>query len=151
MRLHINKRPGKPCKVAQKGLTLFELLVVLAILALLATLIAPRVVGYLGRAKSDIALAQASNIAASLELFYIDHGRYPNEAEGLAALIAPPEGNNPASWRGPYFKEEQGLIDPWGRDYLYEVNENGEAFWIISFGRDGAEGGEGDDTDIRRR
>ena len=151
MRLFTKKVSNKQNKARQKGLTLFELLVVLAILALLATLIAPRVVGYLGRAKADIALAQASNIAASLELYYIDHGRYPSEAEGLDALIAPSAESDAALWRGPYFKEEQGLTDPWGRDYLYEVNENGEAFWVISYGRDGAEGGEGDDADIRRR
>lgn len=151
MRLCTNNPLGKPNRVLQKGLTLFELLVVLAILALLATLIAPRVVGYLGRAKADIALAQASNIAASLELFYIDHGRYPSEGEGLAALVAPPLEGDASLWRGPYFKEEQGLTDPWGRDYIYEVNENGEAFEVISFGRDGAEGGDGDDADIRRR
>lgn len=147
----IDKSATKSRPVLQKGLTLFELLVVLAILALLATLIAPRVVGYLGRAKSDIARAQAANIAASLELFYIDHGRYPNETEGLAALIDAPADAEANLWRGPYFKERQGLIDPWGRDYLYEVDEGGEMFSVISFGRDGAEGGEGDDADIRRR
>ena len=151
MRLYTKTRPGKPNRASQQGLTLFELLVVLAILALLATLIAPRVVGYLGRAKSDIALAQASNIAASLELFYIDYGRYPTAAEGLTALVSPPSGEGASFWRGPYFKEEQGLIDPWGRGYLYEVDESGDSFWVISFGRDGDEGGDGDDADIRRR
>ena len=151
MKAFTRKSVAKRNRERQKGLTLFELLVVLAILALLATLVAPRVVGYLGRAKSDIALAQASNIAASLELFYIDHGRYPDATEGLAALIAPSPGSEASSWRGPYFKEEQGLTDPWGRDYLYEVDAAGDSFWVISLGRDGAEGGEGDDADIRRR
>lgn len=149
----ISRRPVISQPLSQKGLTLFELLVVLAILALLATLIAPRVVGYLGRAKSDIARAQAANIAASLELFYIDFGRYPHESEGLQALLHAPEGDEAALlyWRGPYFKAEEGLTDPWGRDYLYELDENGEAFTVVSLGRDGEEGGEGDDADIRRR
>ena len=135
----------------QKGLTLFELLVVLAILTLLATLIAPRVIGYLGRAKSDVARAQAANIAASLELFYIDHDRYPDASEGLDALLTAPASDDAQFWRGPYFKEETGLTDPWGRPYLYEVDETRDGFTVISFGRDGVEGGEGDDADIRRR
>ena len=133
----------------QRGLTLFELLVVLAILAFLATLVAPRVVGYLGRAKGDIARAQAANIASSLELFFLDYGRYPNEAEGLAALIVAPEEN--PEWQGPYLKEETALTDPWGRAYLYDPNEELDAFEVISLGRDGQEGGNGEDADIHKK
>ena len=140
-----HKRP----KSTQRGVTLFELLVVLAILALLATLIAPRVIGYLGRAKTDIATAQAANIAASLELFYIDFGRYPDSEEGLEALVVAPP--NAAQWRGPYLKDKEGLTDPWGRVFLYEVEERGEFFSVISLGRDGEAGGDGDDADIRKR
>ena len=98
-------------KKNQRGLTLFELLVVLAILALLATVIAPRVVGYLGRAKSDVAASQASNISAALELFYFDLGRYPTIEEGLNALIEP--AIDMPDWRGPYMKEATSLVDPW--------------------------------------
>jgi general secretion pathway protein G len=133
----------------QRGLTLFELLVVLAILAFLATLVAPRVVGYLGRAKGDIARAQAANIASSLELFFLDHGRYPNETEGLVALIEAPEGA--AEWQGPYLKEETALTDPWGRGFLYDPDEGLDGFEVISLGRDGEEGGDGEDADIRKK
>lgn len=136
-------------KTKERGLTLFELLVVLAILALLATVIAPRVVGYLGRAKSDIALSQATNIASSLELFYFDMGRYPTPDEGLAALVNQPAGE--ASWRGPYLKEEIAIIDPWGEPYGYEINPDNELFKVTSFGRDKAEGGDGEDADIIKR
>ncbi|MEO1240271.1 MAG: type II secretion system major pseudopilin GspG [Pseudomonadota bacterium] len=138
-------------RLRQAGLTLFELLVVLAILALLTTLIAPRVVGYLGRAKTDIARAQAANIASSLELFYIDFGRYPLTQEGLPALLARPANDDTTYWRGPYFKDETGLTDPWGRQYVYEVDEAAQSFAVISLGRDGKEGGEGDDADIRKQ
>ncbi|HBK93302.1 MAG TPA: type II secretion system protein GspG [Parvularcula sp.] len=132
----------------QLGLTLFELLIVLAILAFIAALVAPRVVGYLGRAKGDIARTQASNLAASLELFFLDLERYPTAEEGLAALVsAPPD---QARWRGPYLKDPAGLIDPWGRPYLYEVDEATSAFAVVSYGRDGAEGGDGEDDDIRK-
>jgi len=136
-------------KQSQRGLTLFELLVVLAILALLATLIAPRVVGYLGRAKSDIAVSQATNIASSLELFYFDVGRYPTPDEGLAALF-----NQPADgtlWRGPYLKEETAIVDPWGEPYGYDVNSETEVFKITSLGRDKTAGGKGEDADIVKR
>ena len=133
----------------QRGLTLFELLVVLAILAFLATLVAPRVVGYLGRAKGDIARAQAANIASSLELFFLDHGRYPNGTEGLVALIAAP--GDSADWQGPYLKEETALTDPWGRAYLYAPDDGLDGFEVISLGRDGEEGGGGEDADIHKK
>ena len=133
----------------QRGLTLFELLVVLAILALLSTLIAPRVIGYLGRAKTEIAKSQTANIAASLELFYLDLGRYPSVDEGLMSLIEPPNGLS--AWRGPYMKEASALTDPWGRQYIYTPDDTFDAFTIISYGRDGKEGGEHDDADILKR
>ncbi|MEL7028211.1 MAG: type II secretion system major pseudopilin GspG [Pseudomonadota bacterium] len=136
-------------KGSQAGVTLFELLVVLAILAFLATLIAPRVVGYLGRAKTDVARAQISNIAASLELYYLDLGRYPTTEEGLGALVDGPA--TAIGWRGPYFKDAIGLTDPWGRAYGYVSEVSGDIFEIYSLGRDGAEGGEGEDADIRAR
>lgn len=133
----------------QRGLTLFELLVVLAILAFLATLVAPRVIGYLGRAKSDIARSQTANIAASLELFYLDFGRYPTAGEGLGALTAAPAGAE--NWLGPYLKDESGLVDPWGRPYLYTVSESGDGFEVVTLGRDGEEGGDGENADIRKK
>ena len=134
---------------SQRGLTLFELLVVLAILALLATLVAPRVIGYLGRAKSDVALGQMANIVSALELYALDAGQYPTPEEGLIALVEAPEGV--ATWLGPYLRETQGLTDPWGRDYLYTVDETTALFTISSLGRDGAEGGEGEDADLFKR
>jgi len=133
----------------QLGLTLFELLVVLAILALLATLIAPRVVGYLGRAKGDIAASQAANISSSLELFYFDVGRYPTFEEGLRALVEKPA--EASLWRGPYIKENNALYDPWGEPYEYEVDSKNETFKVISRGRDKSVGGVGDDADIIKR
>lgn len=138
--VHIQSRRG------EQGITLLELLIVLAILAFLATLIAPRVIGYLGRAKSDVATAQISNLAASLELFYLDVGRYPTVEEGLDALIDGPA--TAIGWRGPYFKDPRGLTDPWGKPYTYSVESNGDAFELVSLGRDGKEGGDGEDVDI---
>jgi general secretion pathway protein G len=134
---------------AQQGLTLFELLVVLAILAFLAALVAPRAISYLGRAKGDIARTQASNLAASLELFFLDFERYPTVEEGLRALVVAPEGAGRS--RGPYLKDPAGHIDPWGRAYQYELDGTTGEFAVVSFGRDGAEGGIGEDEDIRKK
>ena len=135
--------------IRQRGLTLFELLVVLAILALLATLIAPRVVGYLGRAKTDIARSNVAGIASSLELFYLDYGRYPTSEEGLAILASAPDPDTDNLWRGPYIKDETNFTDPWGRAYVLEVDD--DAFTIKSLGRDGKPGGDGENTDIVKR
>lgn len=136
-------------KNRQHGLTLFELLIVLAILAFLATIVAPRVVGYLGRAKSDIARAQAANIASSLELFFLDFERYPSKEEGLQALVTAPA--DAAGWRGPYLKDPSGLTDPWGRPFLYQPAAEGDSFEVVSLGRDGEEGGEGENADIHKK
>jgi len=130
------------------GMTLFELLVVLVILALLATIVAPRVIGYLGRSRGDVATAQMASIATSLELFYIDMGRYPDSEEGLTILVEAPA-EEPA-WRGPYFSDASGLTDPWGRTYRYELAQSGDRFILSTLGRDGEVGGESEDADIVR-
>ncbi len=135
----------------QHGLTLIELLVVLAILAFLATLVAPRVITYLGRAKSDVARSQIANIASALELFYFDMGRYPAPEEGLSSLVLKPETQTQTGpkWRGPYLKEEKGLTDPWGRSYLYTLIDP-DLFKVSSLGRDGAPGGDDEDADLEK-
>ena len=135
---------------SQRGLTLYELLIVLAILAMLATLIAPRVVGYLGRAKSDTAKTQLANIATSLELYYYDQGQYPSPDQGLAALVTKPA--DAPRWNGPYLQASETPLDPWGRPYRYRtVDEAGRGFEIVSLGADGAEGGDGENADIRSK
>ncbi|MEM8986251.1 MAG: type II secretion system major pseudopilin GspG [Pseudomonadota bacterium] len=138
---------NKTLKDREAGVSLFELLVVLTIMALIATLIAPRVVGYLGRAKSDVARSQMANLATSMELFYLDLGRYPTAEEGLLALIEAPA--DAIGWRGPYFKDAAGLTDPWGAPYQFSTDPTTETFEILSFGRDGEEGGENEDADLR--
>ena len=129
----------------QQGFTLVELLVVLAIIALIASLAAPQVLRYLGSARSDAALAQIRNIESALELFYVDVLRYPTTEEGLPALTQPtPE--IAGRWNGPYLRNVDALKDPWGKAYLYRFSNN--TIEIISLGRDGAAGGDGEDADI---
>lgn len=145
------KRRSDPRR--QSGFTLFELLVVLAIMALLAAIVAPRVIGYLGRAKTDVARSQMSNLVTSLELYYLDVGRYPDEDQGLAALVAAPEddGDPIPGWRGPYLNDDTGLTDPWGQPYAYAYDADTDRIRVISYGRDGAPGGEGEDGDLVAR
>ena len=128
------------------GFTLIELLVVLVILGMLAAFAAPQVLKYLGSAKSDAAEAQIQNIASILDLYRLEVGSYPSEAEGLNALIEAP--GDSTRWNGPYVKKRDVLIDPWGQMYAYRVpGEYGE-FDLYSLGADQAEGGDGENQDI---
>lgn len=129
------------------GLTILEVLVVLSIIALISAVVAPRLIGYLGRAKSETAELQIDNLVNAVQLFYIDVGRYPATSEGLAALVIAPAGAT--SWAGPYMQSADGLRDPWDRDYQYEEPTDSQNFTILSLGRDGVQGGTGEDTDLR--
>jgi general secretion pathway protein G len=132
--------------VGNEGFTLTELLVVLGIVALLAALVAPQVVRYLSKARTDTASAQIKNLESALELYYLDIGGYPPANGGLEALFTAPA--NVQSWKGPYLKQRDGLADPWGRPYIYQSPGQHGDFDISSLGRDGREGGTGEDTDV---
>ena len=129
-----------------KGVTILEILIVLTIMALVAALAGPRLIGYLGRAKSETANLQIQQVQNALQLFYIDLGRYPSDAEGLRLLIESPSGE--ADWRGPYLDADSAIIDPWDRPYLYESSNETTVPQVSSYGRDGREGGTGEDADI---
>ncbi|MGX5805661.1 type II secretion system major pseudopilin GspG [Bradyrhizobium sp. Arg314] len=133
-------------KEREAGFTLVELLVVLAIIALIATLVAPQVLRYLGSARTNAAKAQIHNIESALELYYVDNAKYPTADEGLNALVKAPAGES--RWNGPYLKGSTGLNDPWGRPYLYEVKSDASAVTIQTLGRDGKPDGSGEDQDV---
>ena len=130
----------------QAGFTLIELLIVLGILALLAGLVAPQVLRYLGTARTETARIQINSIVSALELYALDNAGYPPQQVGLSALIQPPQGA--ARWNGPYLKKAEGLIDPWGRPYQYRVPGRNGPFEIFTLGRDNAPGGAGEDRDV---
>ncbi|MER9843846.1 type II secretion system major pseudopilin GspG [Mesorhizobium australicum] len=130
----------------EAGFTLVELLVVLAIIALIATLVAPQVLRYLGSARTSAAKAQIRNIESALELYYVDNAKYPSADEGLKALITAPAGNT--RWNGPYLKGTNGLNDPWGKPYVYELKADASGMSLKTLGRDGKPDGTGEDQDI---
>ncbi len=142
MNLYNFTQPGR----RTTGFTLIELLVVLVILGLLAGIVGPRVLKYLGSAKSDTAHLQIEEIGAGLDLFHLEVGRYPTTEEGLQALASAPADVN--GWNGPYLKKRAIPNDPWGNDYYYEYpGEHGD-YELFSLGRDASDGGQGEDEDI---
>lgn len=133
-----------------RGFTLIELMVVIVILAALATLVAPRFFGQKEEAMRTQAKVQIRNIEQALQLFYVDNGFYPDTEQGLAALVEKPSiGRIPRKWReGGYM--DKVPKDPWGSDYLYiSPGVESKDFDIMSYGSDGQEGGEGHDADIK--
>jgi general secretion pathway protein G len=128
------------------GFTLLELLVVLAILGLLYAIVGPQVIKYLSSSKSQTAQVQVKNIDAAMKLLRLDAGRYPNNQEGLSALVTQPQAM--PNWRGPYLPNAGALTDPWGQPYRYaNPGKHGEID-IASFGSDNAEGGDGEAKDL---
>jgi general secretion pathway protein G len=130
----------------EAGLTILEVLIVLSIITLIAAVSAPKLIGYLGKAKSETGALQIKQLRNATDLFYIDTGRYPTDSEGLQALVNAPSGAT--SWSGPYMPNVDALIDPWGRDYVYSEPSTSAGYTISSLGRDGAKGGTGEDQDL---
>lgn len=129
-------------KRGQHGFTLVELLLVLVILALIAGLVLPGIIGKAESAKVKAASSQISRLSMSVESFYLDTGVTPSSLE---ELVEEPSGVT--GWNGPYIKNSL-LKDPWGQPYQYRVpGEHGD-FDIQSFGADRQRGGEGKNADI---
>ncbi|MDH5324417.1 MAG: type II secretion system major pseudopilin GspG [Gammaproteobacteria bacterium] len=133
-------------KIKHAGFTLIELLVVLSILGLLAGLVGPRVMQYVGSSKSKTAKIQIEDIGAGLDLYLLDLGQYPSTQEGLLALVEAPA--NQVAWNGPYLKKKTLPKDPWGEPYYFKSpGEHGD-YDLYSLGADKAQGGQGEDRDI---
>lgn len=132
---------------AATGFTLIEVVVVVVVIALLAGLVAPNVFRNLGVARESTAQSQGAMIAAALDSYRLDNGRYPSAEQGLQALwVQPQSAPEPRNWAGPYLRRPPPL-DPWGNPYLYSLDEAGR-FRLVSLGADGQEGGEGEDADL---
>lgn len=129
------------------GFTLIEMLVVLVIIGLIMGLVGPRVLNYLTDARVKATRLQIEAFSSSLDLYYLDTGRYPAASEGLSALVRRP--GNLESWNGPYLKGGVLPPDPWGNPYMYRAPAERAPYEIISLGSDGRDGGTGSAADIK--
>jgi general secretion pathway protein G len=137
-------RLSKHCIKDEAGYTLTEMLVVILIITLIAAVVTPTILSQLSRAKAKTASLQLDSTAATLTMFREDTGRFPNDAEGLAALVEDP---GIAGWTGPYLKSDKGINDPWSRKIVYKLDSDDQAT-LTSLGADGKTGGKGVDQDI---
>lgn len=132
----------------EAGLTLIEMIVVLAIIALVAALIVPNVIGRPDEARVTVAKTDLRTISAALKMYRLDNGDYPTTEQGLAALSAKPTtAPEPRNW-SPEGYLAQVPVDPWGRPYVYRNPGSAGGFDLISLGKDGKPGGEGLDADL---
>ena len=132
--------------VQERGFTLLELLVVMVIIGLLASYVAPRYFDQIGKSEVKAARAQLDALDKALATYRLDTGHYPNTQQGLKALVERPA--DEPKWAGPYLSKALPA-DPWGRAYVYRLpGDNGHDFELSSLGKDGQPGGAGADVDV---
>ncbi|TPQ28655.1 type II secretion system major pseudopilin GspG [Methylomonas sp. EFPC3] len=129
-----------------RGFTLLELLVVLGIIAMLAGIVGPQVMKHMGASKTKAAKVQIEDLAAALDMYKLDEGRYPTTQQGLTALVEKPA--EAKRWNGPYLRKDKIPLDPWNQEYHYVFPGQHGKFDLFSLGADEKEGGEGEDQDI---
>lgn len=130
---------------SSRGFTLLELLVVLVVLGLLAGIVGPKYFNQLGRSEAKVARAQIEGLSKALDIYRLELGHYPSTEQGLAALTSAP--SDVPNWGGPYLKK-QVPQDPWGRDYIYRSPSELADYELLSMGKDGQPGGDGENADI---
>jgi general secretion pathway protein G len=128
-----------------RGFTLLELLVVVAIIALLVGYVAPRYFSQIGKSEVGLARAQIDSLEKALDQYRLDTGHYPTTEQGLAALQIQP--TNEPRWSGPYMRKAIPP-DPWDQPYHYQSPGSHGEFDLYSYGKDGQPGGEGEAADI---
>jgi general secretion pathway protein G len=142
------KNEKSTCRKLKRGFTIIEVMAVLIILGLLATVVAVNVVGRVKDARVRTTKLNLKKLHQAVQSFEMQTNRYPSEEVGLIELIEQP--SDVENWPAGGFLETTELPkDAWGNDFVYQLNpESGKPFVIISYGADGQEGGEGDDADL---
>jgi general secretion pathway protein G len=130
---------------SNRGFTLLELLVVIVIIGLLASLVAPKYFNQIGKSNVKIAKAQIDALEKALDQYRLDVGAYPSTEAGLTALTAKPQTLD--RWQGPYLKKP-APADPWGRAYQYKSPGDHGDYDLFSLGADGQPGGSGEAADV---
>lgn len=128
----------------QQAFTMIELIIIMIILGLLASLVAPKLIQKVGSSMVKTARTQISMLETGLDAYRLDLGKYPSTEDGLKALV---EKNESPSWEGPYLRKQIPL-DPWGKEYQYRSPGEHGPFDLFSLGADGALGGEGENADV---
>ena len=143
-----NSRKRNAFLADESGLTLIELTIVIVILGILATFIAPRIMDAPQRARVSKARLEIGNLKTALDLYAVQIGDYPSTEQGLDALWRAPS-PTPQNWSGPYIKSES-FLDPWNNAYVYRYpgTHPGYDYDLYSLGKDGRVGGENFDADI---
>jgi len=135
---------------SSQGFSLIELMVVIVILGILASMIMPRLMGRTDDAKITKAEVDIKALSTALKLYKLDNGDYPTTEQGLKALISPPEQEGMEGWKkGGYLDQKSLPKDPWKRDFIYLCPGTHNDFDIISYGADGVPGGEDKNKDIK--
>lgn len=132
-----------PNPTRRSGFTLIELIVVIALVAVLAAVVAPNLLGKASDANRKSAGVQLEKVSNAIELYRLETGRYPDDLE---ALVRQPQGVE--RWNGPYIKKRSQLKDPWGNELVIQRPGEHNKFDLISYGGDGRPGGEDDDADL---
>ena len=134
--------------VTQRGFSLIEIMVVIVIMGVLASLIVPKIMGRPDEARIIAAKQDIASISQALKLYKLDNQRYPTTDQGLQSLVKKPSTSPiPSNWKSSGYLEKMP-VDPWGNPYQYLYPGTHSEIDIFSLGVDGAIGGEGNDVDI---
>jgi len=153
------RTPPEPCHPAdrleacptgrQSGFTMIEAIVMIIIIGVLAGLIGLKVIGRVGEAKQNVAIANAATLREAVNLFKVDGNSLQNGDSLREILWEGPNDDRRDNWKGPYIEKEKAMKDPWNREFILRYPpEVHSGFDIVSYGADGKPGGEEDNADI---